>query len=208
MGVARDAKYNTLNEDPLPYFYESLTQSYSDEVTLAARSGGGASAMADRIQDVIKALDPTLPVYEVKTLEEHMGVSLLPARLVSVLLGGFGVLALLLSGIGLTGVVSYFASQRTREIGIRMALGALPAHVLALVVGHGMRLAAVGLALGVAVALGVTHFVRGFLYGVSPADPLTFVAILVVLATVTLVATWLPARRAARVDPMIALRHE
>ena len=89
-----------------------------------------------------------------------------------------------------------------------MALGALPAHVLALVVGHGMRLAAVGLALGVAVALGVTHFVRGFLYGVSPADPLTFVAILVVLATVTLVATWLPARRAARVDPMIALRHD
>ncbi len=208
VGVARDAKYNTLNEDPLPYFYESLTQSYSDEVTLAARSRGAAPAMTDRIQDVIKTLDPTLPVYDIKTLEAHMGVSLLPARLVSVLLGGFGVLALLLSGIGLMGVVSYFASQRTREIGIRMALGALPAHVLALVVGHGMRLAAVGLALGIAAALGVTHFVQGFLYGVSPADPLTFLTILVVLAVVTLVAAWLPARRAARVDPMIALRHE
>ena len=208
VGVARNSKYNTFNEDPLPYFYESLTQAYSHEVTLAVRSTGDARATTARMQDVVKALDPTLPIYDVKTLEEHMGVSLLPARLVSTLLGGFGVLALLLSGIGLSGVVSYFTSQRTKEIGIRMALGALPTHVIALVVGHGMRLATAGLALGVALALGVTHLVRGFLYGVSPADPFTFVTIVVILAAVTLTATWLPARRASRVDPMIALRHD
>ncbi len=208
VGVARDARYNMLNEEPMPYFYQSLAQEYSSAVSVVARIPGDPAAAAARIRTVVQSLDPTLPLFEVKTLEQHVGVSLLPARLVSTLLGAFGVLALVLAGIGLSGLVSFTASQRTREIGIRIALGAMPGRVLALVVGHGMRLAVAGLAIGVALALGVTHFVSGFLYGVSPTDPITFFATIAILAAVTLVATWLPARRASRVDPMVALRHD
>lgn len=192
----------------MPYVYQSLAQDYSSAVTVVARIPGDPGAAAARIRNVVQSLDPTLPLYEVRTFEQHVGASLLPARLVSTLLGAFGVLALVLAGIGLSGLVSFTASQRTKEIGIRIALGALPARVLALVLGHGMRLAAAGLAIGVAAALSVTHFVSGFLYGVSPADPITFVATVAILATVTLAATWFPARRASRVDPMVALRHD
>jgi len=208
VGVARDAKYNSLNEEPTPYYYEPLGQVYSDDVTILARTPGDPRAAIERMQSVVAGLDPRLPVYDLQTLENHMGVSLVPVRLVSTLLGAFGVLALILAGVGLSGVVAFTATQRTREIGIRMALGAVARDVLVLVVGHGMRLAAAGLTLGLLLALAVTHLVRGLLYGVSPADPLTFAVIAAVLVTVTFVATWLPARRASRVDPVIALRHD
>jgi predicted permease len=208
VGVATDSKYYSLNEDPRAFVFLPSAQNYADEMTLVARTRGVPGPMIPKVASVVKTLDPKLPMYEAEPLEEHLDVSMVPARLVSSLLGALGALALVLATVGLSGVVAFAATQRTREIGIRMALGALPADVLRLVLGQGMRLATLGLAIGLAAAASTMHLVRGFLYGVSPTDPLTIVGIAALLGGVTLIATWLPAHRASRVDPVIALRHE
>ncbi|HEX8722317.1 MAG TPA: ABC transporter permease [Pyrinomonadaceae bacterium] len=209
VGVAKDGKYWTIGEAPELFVYSPLAQRYTSTATLVVRAAGGdPRALVPALRAEARALDAALPLYDVKTFEEHMGVSLFPARVAAALLGGFGLLALVLAGTGIYGVVSYAAAQRTREIGIRMALGAQRGDVLRLVAGRGMLLVGAGVALGLAGALALTRFMEGVLYGVSATDPFTFALVVALLLGVALVACLLPARRATKVDPMVALRYE
>ncbi len=208
IGIAADGKYNSLGEKPQPLVYRPLLRNYDSTVTLVARTTVNPQTVIAAMRNEIKTLDPNLPLYDVKTLIEHMSIPLFPARMAALVLGSFGILALILAGIGVYGVMSYAVSQRTHEIGIRMALGAQPRDVLRLVVGQGMLLALIGMGVGLIAAFGLTRAMSGLLYGVSATDPFTFACVSVLLAIVALVACLVPARRAIRVDPMIALKHE
>jgi putative ABC transport system permease protein len=160
------------------------------------------------IRDILGQIDKNVPMARVMTLDEVMSSSVAQPRLETILLGFFGSVALLLAGVGIYGVIAYSVSQRTSEIGIRMALGASRLSVLSMVLGQGLRLTAVGLGIGLALALALTRLMTGILFGISPTDPATFMAILLLLGIIALLACYLPARRATRVDPMVALRYE
>jgi predicted permease len=208
VGVARDGKYRSLGETPHPYIYQPLLQSYDPKVILVVRSTGEPQSVVTPVREQIRVLDANLPIADVKTLREQVDLSLFPSRVAAWTLGGFGVLALLLAAIGIYGVVSYSVAQRTREIGLRRALGAKESDVLKLVLGEGFFVISIGLALGLLVAFGATRLIAGFLYGVAPTDPLTFVGVPVLLGLIALGACYIPARRATKVDPLVALRYE
>ncbi|HVF43829.1 MAG TPA: ABC transporter permease, partial [Pyrinomonadaceae bacterium] len=208
VGVARDGKYRSLGDRPRPYVYTPLFQSYQPRMTLVVRTSGEPTALAGAVRGQLRALDPNLPVAEVRTLEEQFDLSLLPARVAAYTLGGFGLLALALAAIGVYGVVSYSVAQRTREIGVRVALGARAGDVLRLVLGEGLSVVGLGLLLGLLVSFAAARLFSNFLYGVGAADPLTFVFVPALLGAIALAAGYLPARRATKVDPMVALRHE
>ena len=175
---------------------------------LVVRSASDPAALAAAVKDVIHNADPNLPVTRITTLDALVSDSLSPQRFSAVLIGVFAVLALLLSGAGIYGVMSYAVEQRTREMGIRMALGAQPRTILGLVVGRGARLALIGIAVGAAGALALTRLLSSLLFGVKPTDPVTFAGVALLLIGVALLACYVPARRAMRVDPMVALRYE
>ena len=208
VAVARNGKYLSLDERPQPFVHFPLLQRYNSYTVLVARVDGNARAAIGPVRSAIQQLDPTLPITDAKTPDEHMGLSLFPARVAAVLLGIFGLLALTLAAIGIFGVVSYSARQRTREIGIRMALGARRQDVLHLVVLQGMTVVAIGLVVGLAGAFALTRFLSSLLYGVSPTDPVTFLGITVLLGLVAFSASYVPALRATNVEPMRALRYE
>jgi len=208
VGVAHDGKYRTLGEDPRPFLFVPLLQDYDGSATLIVRTGDSPATVAAALPGRLATLEARVPVFDVKTMDEHLRFALLPARLAASVLGLFGIVALLLAGLGLYGVMSYLVSQRSREMGIRIALGARPGDVVRLVVGQGMRLTVLGAVGGLVSAFGLTRLVAGFLYGISPTDPWTFAAVTLVLAGVALLACLLPARRAAAVDPNVALRFE
>jgi len=208
VGVARDGKYRSLGETPHPYIYQPLLQSYDPKVILVVRSTGEPQSVVTPVREQIRVLDANLPIADVKTLREQVDLSLFPSRVAAWTLGGFGVLALLLAAIGIYGVVSYSVAQRTREIGLRRALGAKESDVLKLVLGEGFFVISIGLALGLLVAFAATRLIAGFLYGVPPTDPLTFVGVPVLLGLIALGACYIPARRATKVDPLVALRYE
>jgi predicted permease len=208
VGIARDGKYRSLGESPHPYAYQPVLQSYDPKMTLVVRTTGEPQSVAGAVREQIRALDPNLPVADVKTLRNQVDLSLFPSRVAAWTLGGFGVLALLLAAIGIYGVVSYSVAQRTREIGVRMALGAKEKDVLGLVLGEGFFVIAVGLALGLLLAFAATRVISGFLYGVGATDPLTFAGVPLLLGFIALVASYIPARRATKVDPLVALRYE
>ena len=176
-------------------------------MTLVVASDDQAAALA-ALRHELEVLDPQVPIFDQHLISEHLGIVLFPARMGAALLAAFGVLGLLLASVGLYGVVAYSVSQRTREVGIRMAIGASRRDVLSLVTREGMALVAAGLTLGITTALFAARGLGSLLYGIAPNDPLTFVAVALVLATVALAANLLPARRATRVDPMVALRYE
>jgi predicted permease len=212
IGVAEDGKYANLNEDPKPFVYRALWQTGIGSTNLIVRAkaepGKPTSNLMAAVRNELRQMDPNLPIASAKTLVEHMSFPLLPARLAAGVLGSFGLLALLLAAIGLYGVMAFAVSTRTREIGVRMALGARSADVLRLVIGQGMKPALAGLVIGLLASLAVTRLMKTLLFGVSATDPLTFVLITVLLASVALLACWVPARRATKVDPATALRCE
>jgi len=208
IGIARDGKYASLGEAPTPYIFYPHRQLYRSQMAVVVRMQGDVASLVPQVRQEVKALDPALAVYDVKTLEAHLGTALYPARAAAGLLGLTGVLALFLAAIGLYGVLSYLVTLRTREIGVRMALGAERGDVVRLVVGRGLRLAGAGLAIGLVVSAAVTRYASFLLYGTSPLDPSTFAAVVALLLAVALVAAWSPARRAAAVEPVSALREE
>jgi putative ABC transport system permease protein len=207
IGVVPDGKYNTLGEEPKAVIFRP--QRYFDSnSTLVARTEGDPHTVLGAIRREIQQLDSTLPLYDAKTLTEHMNIPLFPAKIAAGALGSFGVLALVLAAVGIYGVMSYMVVGRTREIGLRMALGAQSRSVGWLILRQGMMLAMIGSGIGLVLAFGGTRLLQSILYGVSAVDPLTFTAVAFLLGAVALLACWLPAYRAARVDPMIALRSE
>jgi predicted permease len=208
VGVAGNGKYNSLGEDPQPAFFRPLLRDYSTSATLVARTNTDPVAVIASLRKEVQAIDPTMPLYNVETLNEHMNLPLFPARVAAMVLGSFGVLALLLAMIGIYGVMSYVVAGRIREIGVRLALGARQRDVLKLIVGQGMSLAIVGLTIGLILAFAAARLLSGFLYGVSSSDPLTFVGVALLLFAVAALACFIPARRATKVDPLVALRYE
>jgi predicted permease len=208
IGVAKNAKYNGVQEQPLPFIYLPLKQSFSPAVTLHVRAAGDATRLASAVRGAVRELDPTLTLFNVQTLEDQIQQSLQPQKMNVVLLSTFGALALLLAAIGLYGVASYAVAQRTREIGVRMALGAQPGAVLSLVLGNGLILVAVGLAAGLVASYFVAGAMSALVVGVNPHDPLTFTATPIILGAIALLASYVPARRATRIDPLLALRAE
>jgi ABC-type antimicrobial peptide transport system permease subunit len=175
---------------------------------VALRTKDDPATMTESLRESIQAIDPDLPLAKVSTLTTLVDDSMAQPRFSVFLLGSFGVLALLLASIGMYGVISYSVLQRTQEIGIRMALGAQRGKVFGMVLRQGARLAGLGIGIGFVTALGVTRLLASFLYGVRPTDPLTFAAVSFLLLGITLLACYLPARRAMRVDPMVALKYE
>jgi putative ABC transport system permease protein len=197
-----------LDAEPRPMMYRPLTQASSLSMSLVLRVGGDPKRLADAISRAVRAADPDQPTYAIRTMAEIQAASAASRRFSMQLLGGFALLALVLSAVGIYGVTAYLVNQRTREIGIRMALGAHPAEVVRFVVWYALRLAGAGVALGVCAALLLTRLIAGLLFRVSPTDPSVFAGIAGLLALTALAAATTPARRAARVDPMIALRTE
>jgi ABC-type antimicrobial peptide transport system permease subunit len=192
----------------MPAVFRPQFRDYDTVCTLVVRTSGDPRSVIPALRNEIQNMAATLPLYDIKTLTEHMNIPLFPARMAANVLGSFGVLALVLAAIGIYGVMSYVVAGRTREIGLRMALGAQLRQVRQLILRQGMMLAGIGLILGLAVVFVLARFLTSMLYGVSPSDPVTFLGISFLLAMVALLACYLPARRAARIDPMIAIREE
>jgi predicted permease len=205
VGVARDSKYNFLGEDPQPYIYAPLTQSPQTAVTLTVRSRNPESTLGT-VRAVVQQMEPTMPLVGVFTMANVFEQALWAPRMGALLLVIFGALALLLASIGVYGVMAYTVSQRTRELGIRLALGATAGEVRGMVFRQGLTLTALGIVIGVIVAMLLANLVSNLLFGVSATDPVTFAIIPIVLIAVAALAIYLPARRASRVDPVVALR--
>jgi predicted permease len=207
IGVAQDAKYGGLGAATLPHLYYPALQYYTPMMTLAVRMSGDPGTVLPSVRQVIRQMDPTMPLPTPLTMADVLRDNLWTARLGAMLLAVFGLLALTLTTVGVYGVMAYSVAQRTHEIGIRMALGAAHADVLRMVLRHGLKLTLVGVVIGLASAFGATRLIANLLF-VSPTDGLTFSAISALLAAVALIASLLPARRATRVDPLVALRRE
>lgn len=206
VGVVGDGKYWSLGEAPRPYLYLPLVGGSAADRTLHVRAAGDPQPLLVAVRREVAALDPSLPVYTLETMHDHLGFALFPMRVAAVVVGSFAALALLLAAVGLYGVMAYQVGRETRSIGIRRALGARDADVVGMVVRRGMSLTVAGLAVGLGAGFLLARLATGILYGVSAGDPALYLTAAAVLAAAALVACLLPALRAARIDPMTALR--
>ncbi len=207
-GIVQDGKYVSFNEAPIPYLYVPFGQQFIGEATLIVRTRGNEARAIEDFRRELQALDPSMPTLQITTLRQHMQFALILERVSAILTTILGSLALLLAVVGLYGIISYLVSRRTREIGIRMALGARPADVVLEVIRQGGTYAAIGIALGLFLGFACANLMESMLYGVSSHDPATYLATCALVLAIALIATCVPARRAARVDPMQALRYE
>ena len=208
IGIVKDGKYRTLFDGPRGFMFLPLLQQYQTAATLHVRTAGNPGSILGAVQQEVSRLDKNMPVFRVTTMAAQMDSALAPQLMAARLIGVFGALALALAVIGIYGVMAYAVAQRTHEIGVRMALGAQVGDVLQMMIRQGMKLTIIGIGLGLIAAYLLTRTIASLLYGISPTDPSTFVIISAVLTGVALVACFVPARRAAKIDPMIALRYE
>lgn len=206
VGVVPTGKYRSLGEDATAYMWFAHAQAFRTEMDVVIRTRGRPDALIPAVRAAVAALDVNMPVNELRTMDEHLSVTMLPARITGLALGAFGAIGLLLAAVGIYGVMAYSVSQRTREIGIRMAIGATANAVVRLLLSQGMRLVLIGTAMGLVAAVGASRLVRSMLYGADGLEPVTFVVVPLLLLAVAAVATFVPARRAALVDPAITLR--
>jgi len=208
VGVVADVKHQNLHGPAQPEFYFPQAQMPTSAMTVVVRAAADARALQSAVRGLVQSLDKNAPVYSVRTLEELIGGAVAAPRFNTLLLGVFAAVALILTAVGLYGVISYSVAQNTRQIGIRVALGAQPGSVFKLIVGQGTLLTLVGIVIGLVAAYGLTRLMSGLLYGVAATDPWTFVGVSVLLMFVAFLACYLPARRATRIDPVVALRYE
>jgi putative ABC transport system permease protein len=208
VGIVGDIRQLGLDAPPYPELFMPYAQWPSNEMSLVLRTGSETSALVPAVKEEIWRVDPDQPVTDIKTMDELVSTEASGRRFVLELIGVFAAIALVLAVVGIYGVVSYGTRQRTHEIGIRMALGARGQQILWLVAGQNARWLVVGIATGVASTLALTRLLAAYLYAVRPTDPLTFAAVSLLLLAVALIAVYVPARRATKVDPMVALRYE
>jgi putative ABC transport system permease protein len=209
VGVVGDVKHRGLHRENEPTFYQLKSQAQrGEDMWLLMRTSGNADSLTATVRQQIRSLDPGVPIDRIGTMAGAVSQSVALSRFRSFLMTVFATTALLLAAIGIYGVVAYSVALRTREIGVRMALGATPSGVLALVVRQGSRPVVVGMALGLAGALALTRVLEGMLFGVTASDPLTFAGGVIALSAVAVVACLVPALRASRIDPLVALRYE
>ena len=206
VGVVGDTRNLGVESDPSPVIYIPFRHFMLPFMSVVMRGDGGAAAAGTAVREAMKGVDAELAVDEVLPMRTVLRESIATARFGTLLVGAFALSAVLLAAIGLYGLISYSVAQRTREIGIRVALGARPAQVMAPVIREGMTLASIGVALGLACALAATKLISSYLFGVGPTDPLTFTAVATTLLIVAFLASYIPSRRALRVDPLTALR--
>ena len=208
VGVARDSKYNSLTEQLPAFVYTPIAQRWRPDQALLVRTTGDPAAIASALADVVRGIDATLPRPLVRTLEQETSIVLFPQRIAAIVTGVLGGVGLLLAAVGLYGVIAYSVGRRTREIGVRVALGAQRRDVLGMVIREGMRLASTGVIAGIILAAGATRLIAGFLFDVSPTVGVTFAGMSALFIAVALLASYLPARRAAATDPLTALRSD
>ncbi len=208
IGLAKEAKYYSLGEEPVPFFYRPALQFYVGAPTFMIRTEADPVQLAPSVRARVRDADGSLLLFNVQTLTDATRFSLLGRRVAGSILGVTGLVSLLLAAIGVYGVVAYAFQQRTHEIGIRVALGAERRDVIGLVLGHGMKLTVIGMSIGLVASFGATRLLASFLYGVSPTDPVSFAATATVLFLIAVIASYLPARRIARLDPTAALRQQ
>jgi predicted permease len=208
VGVVADVRSTSLSTPPEPDYFLPALQRPERFTNILVRSNLAPAAMAPLVREALRAVDPELPLLQPQALTEGIAQTVANRKLALVLLGGFAALGLLLASLGVYSVMAHLVAFRTSEIGLRMALGAPPANVMRMVLGHGRRLTLLGIAIGIAGALVVTRLMQQALFEVDPADPLVYVGLSAILLIVAECASWLPARRATRIDPLIALRSE
>jgi macrolide transport system ATP-binding/permease protein len=208
IGVARDGKYSSITEAPRSFMYMPVQQWYRADTVLHVKTAVDPGSLVPRIHEVLRGLDSNVPLFDVRTIAEQLSIAVFIQRMVASLLGAFGGLALLLATVGLYGVIAALSAQRTPEIGMRMALGATRRDIVSLIVRQGLALTLTGVAIGLIAALGATRLFKSLLVGVSATDGISFAGTTVLLVLVALAASYLPARRAARIDPLQALRNE
>ena len=208
VGVVSDIRDVTVAQGVEPHLYLPLGQGPQRRMSLVVRAAGEATAAAGAIREAIRGVDPAIPPFDVQSMEQNLGASLFQERFTNLLLSGFGLVSLLLAAAGIYGVMSLEVSSRLKELAIRVALGARPRDVFALILRRGTNLAIAGLAVGFFGALALTRLLKNLLFEVTPNDPATYSTVIVLLVAVALLACALPARRATRVDPIASLRQE
>ena len=208
VGVIANARTQSLAQSDVPQLYLNVYQNPAKHLAIFLRGHLDIASIADQVREQVQTLDPTLPVFGAQTLRATVSEFLLQRRFSMEMVGAFALTALLLAALGIYGVISYLVSERTHEIGIRLALGAQRSNILRIILHQGLTLAFAGALVGLVCALIVSHLMASLLYGVRPTDPLTFASVALLFLAVALFACYLPARRAMRVDSMIALRYE